>query len=245
MDPSTAAALSLPIVLSLDGVDVLATDTAGRYEFIPRVRPEVTGAGDPTLLLVESPGGGLLQLGVQLDVGESLLAAIGEALGPIEAARRAPDGPAPITLRPAPLVVRAARLLLTQEGLEQVLCEAQPSGLPPYTALLRATLSREATRAVEEALHGQHGRLRAAYDVSVERQTGAAARTGNTAVGFTSSSTESSERTTAWSRTTASDIRVGGTAAVPAPRSGDLADWFAPGTRPSIIRVPRPDGDSS
>jgi hypothetical protein len=162
---------TLPIVLSRDGVDVLSSDEPGHYEFIPPVQPELSPSGDPTLLLVKQEGGAWLQMGVQLTVDEPVLKKIAEALKPVEAA--AHPTPTPITLTPVHASVDTVRLLLTTGVGDQVLCEAQASGMPPYTALLRATLTPDQTKAVEEALAGKQKRLRAVYELKLARKAGA------------------------------------------------------------------------
>ena len=69
MTPSTNAdTFDVPIVVSEGGVDVIAGREPQTYWFIPRVQPELTSAGAPTVLLLKHSQGGLLQAGAHFDV---------------------------------------------------------------------------------------------------------------------------------------------------------------------------------
>ena len=126
------------------------------YCYLPKVQPESSPSGEPTLLLLKHAAGGILQLGAQFAVPEATLDKIRTVLSA--------NAPQPIRLQPATLNVRLARLLLSLPAGEQELGRAQPAGLPPHTALFRAALAPGQTDAVETALSGKSGVLKVVYD---------------------------------------------------------------------------------
>jgi hypothetical protein len=160
----------LPIVVSHDGVDVIVSGQPSRFVFIPRVQAEMTAAGDPTILLVTSAAGGLLQVGAHFDVDEAALRATRAAL-------QTAVGPAAVfRLTPAPLTVRQASLVLTTPGGDRILAGTHTSSTPPYTALFRATLTPDQAPIVAAALEGSTHRLRVIYAFDIQTTAGATVR---------------------------------------------------------------------
>jgi hypothetical protein len=150
-----------------EGVEVFPAGDPGHYFYIPRGQPEMASAGSPAVLLVKNSAGGMLQLGSTFTVDPADLAKILTRLN------LAQDVTIPIKLDEAPLKIRGARLTLQMAGAPLELAKAQPSNLPPYTALFRATLNPEQTKAVEAALGGKTGSLTVAYDFDRIEKAGA------------------------------------------------------------------------
>src|SRR5215469_12401778 len=146
-----------PTFMSPEGVEVFPAGDPGHYFYIPRVLPEMASGGNPAVLLVKNSAGGMLQLGSTFTVDPADLAKILTRL------KLAQDVTIPIKLDEAPLQIRGARLTLQMAGAPLEIAKAQPSNLPPYTALFRATLNPEQTKAVEAALGGKSGSLTVAY----------------------------------------------------------------------------------
>lgn len=148
-------------VFTVDGVDVLATGEPGVFRYIPAARPETSGAGAPTLMLVKTPEGGLLQLGAQLSAEEAVLERIKAML------KSRQKQPGPIRLESAQLSVGSAKLLLESPAGSQELQQSTTAGLSPYTSLFRVTLNTAQTKAVEEVLAGKKGKLSVVYEVQL------------------------------------------------------------------------------
>ena len=148
-------------VLTVDGVEVLAAREPGVFQYIPAARPEAGAADAPTLMLVKTPDGSLLQLGAQLRAEESVLEKIRAML------KTRQDQPGPIRLEPAQISVGSARLLLVLPAGAQELQQSKTSAISPYTALFRATLNASQTKAVEEVLGGKKGKLSVVYDLEL------------------------------------------------------------------------------
>lgn len=161
---------ALPIVVSHDGVDVMAGRRPGEFLFVPRVQAEVTHAGAPTVMLITNEQGGLLQAGAVFDADETILGATRAAVQ-----ARVGQGTV-ITLARAPLTVRHASLVVTTASGDEILGDVQTASIAPYTALFRAVLTPEQTTNVAAALRGQAGRLRVIYTFDLETTAGAFVR---------------------------------------------------------------------
>jgi hypothetical protein len=159
---------ALPIFWSDGSLDVLAADEPGAYTFVPGVQPEVTSRGEPTLILVRIGAAAILQGGVQLSASPSQLNAARSAL------QRLPGAASPVLLDPADMTPRSAALVIRtgEPRQEQVLCKVVPSALPPYSAILHAILTPEASRLIERALAGETGHVFVTYDVRLARKRG-------------------------------------------------------------------------
>jgi hypothetical protein len=167
---TTTGSQDLPIVVSEAGVDVIEGREPRTYWFIPRVQPELTSAGAPTLMLVKQGQGGLLQAGAHFDVDAA-------ALQRVRARVRALAGPgAAAALTPAPLTVSHVSLVLKTDDGDLTIADVQSSSMPPYAALFRAPLSAPGALLVEAALRGEAGRLRVIYTFDVPTVAGATVR---------------------------------------------------------------------
>jgi hypothetical protein len=156
--------------LELDGIEVLAPNDDEVYRYIPAARPETGPNGQPTVMLMKNALGGILQLGAQLSADEAVLTKIRAKL------ENKPDVTRPVRLEPAPLQVRAARLMLESPSGAQELQRTQPSALPPSTALFRTSLNTEQTQAVEKVFGGRQGQLRVVYEFDLASQAKAHVR---------------------------------------------------------------------
>jgi hypothetical protein len=188
--------------LIVDGVEVLPGDEPGWFYYLPKVQPELSPAGEPTLLLLKQADGGVLQFGAQFAAPEATLDKIRTALSA--------DASAPIRLQPAPLNARTARLLLRLPAGEQELGRAQPAGLPPNTALFRVSLNSEQTAAVAAALAGKTGELRVVYDFERPVAAGAQVAIQGDATGASRAlpAGASEEQARAWVRQAVADGRL-------------------------------------
>jgi hypothetical protein len=171
MTPSTNAdTFDVPIVVSEGGVDVIAGREPQTYWFIPRVQPELTSAGAPTVLLLKHSRGGLLQAGAHFDVDAAVLPRLRTRV------QAATGSATPILLTPAPLMVTHVSLVLKTDEGNVAIADAQASAMPPYAAIFRAPLTTPGATLVEAALRGEAGRLRVVYSFEISVMVGASVR---------------------------------------------------------------------
>jgi hypothetical protein len=166
-----------PTPFGPEGIEVFPSGDPGRYFYVPRVQPEVGPSGSPAATLVKTSNGGLLQLGAVLTVDQPVLDAIAARL------KASQDEPVSVRLEQAPIVVRGARLVIATQGGPAELARSQTSQFAPFTALFAAPLNQEQTKAVEEALSGNAGRLKVTYDIERSEKAGAWVEIAGDAVG--------------------------------------------------------------
>lgn len=142
------------------------------YYVVPlEPQPELNGAGNPMLMVLPAGDGALLQLGTQL----------GPEGGSVERLRQELrrrldlDNQAAVQIRPAPLQVERAALLVagspeTPAELSE-LAQSSTSGFPPYTAVFNAPIDAGQRAAVASAQAGQEGRLQVRYEVRLGQRS--------------------------------------------------------------------------
>ncbi|HVW04209.1 MAG TPA: hypothetical protein VHB78_04335 [Vicinamibacterales bacterium] len=167
---TSASSFDLPVVVSEDGVDVIAGREPQTYWFIPRVQPELTSAGAPTVLLLKHAQGGLLQAGAHFDVDAAVLPRLRTRVQAVTGSAE------PILLTPPPLTVTHVSLVLKTDEGDVAIADAQASAMPPYAAIFRAPLTAPGAMLVEAALRGETGRLRVVYSFEVSVMAGASVR---------------------------------------------------------------------
>jgi hypothetical protein len=167
---NAAGSPELPILVSEAGIDVIAGREPHSYSFIPRVQPELTAAGAPTVMLLKQPQGGLLQAGAHFDVDADVLPRVRARVQALAGAGAA------VLLTPAPLTVTHVSLVLKTDQGDVVVADAQASAMPPYAAIFRAPLTAPGASLVEAALRGEAGRLRVVYTFEVVTVAGASVR---------------------------------------------------------------------
>ncbi len=165
-----AGSPDLPILVSEAGVDVIPGREPRTYWFIPRVQPELTAAGAPTVMLLKQAQGGLLQAGAHFDVDAAVLTRVRTRVQALAGAGAA------VTLTLAPLTVTHVSLVLKTDEGDVVLADAQASAIPPHTAIFRAPLTAPGATLVEAALRGETGRLRVIYTFELMAIAGASVR---------------------------------------------------------------------
>jgi len=131
--------------------------------------PERDPQGRPTLLLLVSDRGAILQLGVRWDADTSALEQLREQL-----ARHLHSAPALIRLRPAWTVERVTLTLRDQDAKQlTTLQTTTSSGYLPFAAIFSVTLTAEQKARVLAALSGREGELVVSYDGSASFQASA------------------------------------------------------------------------
>lgn len=159
----------------LDGVHLyLAEGEPGVVRYVPGAPgPERGPDGQPTLTMIASDRGGILQLATRWALDEAALAALASALA---AAR--PDL-AGASLQPAPAQVTAATLKIAgPDGSLVALKESAGSGMPPWSAVFAATLDAGQKAAALAALNGRRGQVVIDYAIALPPEaagTGASA----------------------------------------------------------------------
>ena len=154
----------------LDGVHLyLADGEPGIVRYVPGdPGPERGPDGQPTLTMIASDRGGILQLGTRWALDEAGLAALGSALA---AAR--PDL-AEASLQPAPAQVTAVTLKIAgpDGGLAPVKTSAA-SGMTPWSAVFAATLDAGQKAAALAALGGRRGQVVVDYSIALPPEVAA------------------------------------------------------------------------
>lgn len=126
--------------------------------------PERTPLGQPTLTLVVSDQGAMLQLGAWWQVTPELLVALRKHMS-----KQFPElDPALIQLSPAPVTVEEAELWLGDGRRDdKVVATVHTSGFAPYAAVMHTQLTAEETTHVVAALHGRKGHLTVRYRMTL------------------------------------------------------------------------------
>lgn len=124
-------------------------------------QPEVDSTGAPTLLLLVTGDGGILQFGARLAAEPGELEELRQTLSS-EADSNQVEGL--VELRPCRLEVRDAALLLSREGAEsRLLAQSRTSGAQPFSSLFRLNLDTEVLAGVRAALEGRRRLLHLSY----------------------------------------------------------------------------------
>jgi hypothetical protein len=122
--------------------------------------PELDPSGRPTLLLLASSQGGILQLGTHWTVDDSVLEQMRRAL----AERFKEAKPELIQFAPVPVAVEGVSLLLGDgTGTFSTLQTSASSGFPPYVAIFSVQVSASQKGQVTAALGGRAGFVRVSY----------------------------------------------------------------------------------
>jgi hypothetical protein len=148
----------------INGVHVYAKAAEpSEFYYIPNIpTPELDPQGRPTLMLVRTAQGAILQFGVRfaLTSGEesALLAAL---------SKQAPQRGA-LRLQPAPISVDAVAVSLANAAGQMVeLTSRTSSGYPPYNTVFSLTLTDEQGAQAISAVNGRRGLLSVAYRISL------------------------------------------------------------------------------
>ena len=171
-----------PTAFDLQGIHLyLDAGEPGVVRYVPGdPSPERDPQGHPTLTLVVSDRGAILQLGTWWTVAPDALAALAVALA---AAR--PDL-AGARLQPAPVRVTAATLKIAgPDGSLLPVKTSTTSGLPPWNAVFSATLDSAQKAQAVAAVHGRRDLVVVDYALALppEAATGAATALRRTDVG--------------------------------------------------------------
>jgi len=122
--------------------------------------PERGPDGHPTLLLLASDQGGMLQLGTHWTVGDSVL----EQLRGVLAERFKGLKRESIQFAPVPVTVEEVSLLLGDgAGTFSTLKTSSSSGFPPYAAIFSVPVNASQKAQVTAALGGRAGFLKVIY----------------------------------------------------------------------------------
>ncbi|MBY5974195.1 hypothetical protein KUV28_17695 [Ferrimonas balearica] len=152
----------LPGVMNL-GDMILWPDPerAGGYRFLS-LRPTVTSNADGSrrVNMIEAGDAAFLQVSAEWTVPAGRLEALRADLGAGQEDR-------PVILSPAAVTQVTAVLERIDNG--EILAEARPSDLPPFTALFNVQLSGEARALAQAALAGSEGNLRLRYRAVLEQ----------------------------------------------------------------------------
>jgi hypothetical protein len=160
------------------------------YYFSTNPKPETDAQGRPSLMSIPMNAGGLLQLGAHLGLGSAenellevlrselsvrlrlpdLAAQVG-AGAPASAPGLEPKTPATLSLEPAPLQVKNAKLQLGN-GSESApvfvdLASSDTSGFFPFAALFSVQLNTAQQASVAAALNGRKGFLLVSYEAGL------------------------------------------------------------------------------
>jgi hypothetical protein len=160
-----------PEAFSLLGVDLYSDPDNPRFlRYLPgSPSPETGPDGRPTLLVVASDRGAILQLGALWGLTDTTRAALREAL-----ADSHPEL-AQLDLQPAPASVAGVTLsLAASDGTLHPLATSSSSGMPPFSAVFSAQLDAEQKAQAIAALQGRRGTLLVDYAVALPPSVAAA-----------------------------------------------------------------------
>ena len=142
-----------------------SSDDPSLFFFVPaNPGPELDSQNRPTLLMLVSGTGAILQLGSNWKVDPSVLQALRS-----EAAKRHPEFDA-ATIRLSAGASSVQKVILSLgdgRGSFDVLQSSSSSGFPPYSAIFNARLTAQQKELAVAALNGRSGFLKIAYFVTV------------------------------------------------------------------------------
>jgi hypothetical protein len=160
-----------PEAFSLLGIQLYPDATNPRFlRYLPgNPAPETGPNGRPTLLLVASDRGAILQLGALWGLTDTTRAALRAAL-----ADSHPEL-AHLDLQPAAVSVTGVTLsLASSDGTLHPLATSSSSGMPPFSAVFSAQLDAEQKAQAIAALQGRRGTLLVDYAIALPPSVAAA-----------------------------------------------------------------------
>ena len=152
-------------LLTVDGVELIATDSAGSaYAYVPgEPSPELTAAGAPTLMLLQTPAAATLQIGTRWAVAPVTLDRIR-----IRIAHDRGIAADRVQLAWAALTVERVTVDLREpSGAGTELASSGSAQYPPFAAIFSIALTRDRAALVVSALTGTRGILSATYHATV------------------------------------------------------------------------------
>jgi hypothetical protein len=133
------------------------------YYIAGEPKPDTDASGKPALNFFVTDNTALLQFSTRWEVPVDVFEASRKPLH-----EQFPDSePASMRFSPAPLLIKAVTLALTDKAQEEDLQTVTSANFPPYSALFNVTLTPEQKSRVASALNGRTGVLKVSYVFSL------------------------------------------------------------------------------